>query len=316
SLLYGIGHSTRLDVIAEQLAHLGSGPGAPIITLGLIFVIIGFAFKVSAVPFHFWAPDVYEGAPTPVTTFLAVASKAAGFVALIQLVFHCFYVRPDIVQPVFAALSIMTMTMGNLIALKQTNIVRMLAFSGIGHAGYMLAAFGAIENNRDQALSSIVIYLIIYAAMNLGAFAVVIAVARKTRSGLISDFGGLIKYAPGLTVAMTFAMASLVGIPPFGGWYGKLAIWQAVVGAQTTIGYVLAVSISINAVISAFYYLNVCKVMWFEDAPDGDVTPIRVPPGLVGAIVIASIATLLLGVIPGPLSNLSTFGPLAVLPGF
>ncbi len=315
SLIYGIGHSTRLDAIAAQLTHLGDGRGAPVVTLGIVFVIIGFAFKVSAVPFHFWAPDVYEGAPTPVTTFLAVASKAAGFVALIQLVFYCFYTRPDIVQPVFAALSILTMTIGNLIALKQTNIVRMLAFSGIGHAGYMLAAFGAIENNPDQALSAIVIYLIIYAAMNLGAFAVVVAVARKTRSGEITSFGGLIKYAPGLTVAMTFFMASLIGIPPFGGWYAKVAIWQTVVGADTPIGYVLAVAISVNAVISAFYYLNVCKTMWFEEAPDGDVSPLRVPTGLASAIVISAIATLLLGVVPGPLSNLSTFAPVAMILG-
>lgn len=316
SLLYGIGHSTRLDVIAEQLAHLGDQRGAPVITIGIVFVIIGFAFKVSSVPFHFWAPDVYEGAPTPVTTFLAVASKSAGFVALIQLVFYCFYTRPDIVQPVFAALAILTMTVGNLMALRQSNIVRMLAYSGIGHAGYMLAAFGAIENNRNQALSSIVIYLVIYAAMNLGAFAVVVAVARKTRSGEISSYGGMIRYAPGLTVMMTFFMASLIGMPPLGGWFAKLAIWQAVIGAETTIGYVLAIAIAANAVISCFYYLNVCKAMWFEEAPDGDVSPIRVPPGLVGAIVISGIVTLALGVVPGPLSNLSTFGPVALITGF
>ncbi|MGB3412268.1 MAG: NADH-quinone oxidoreductase subunit N [Microthrixaceae bacterium] len=315
SLLFGVGKSTRLDVIAQNLLEIGDGRGAPIITIALIFVVIGFAFKVSSVPFHFWAPDVYEGAPTPVTAFLAVSSKTGGFVALIQLVFFCFYTRPDIVQPVFAVLAVLSMTVGNLIALKQENIVRMLAYSGIAHAGFMLAAFAVVENARDQALSSIVVYLVIYAAMNLGAFAVVIAVARKTRSAEITSYAGLFKYAPGLTVMMTFFLASLTGIPPFGGWFAKLAIWQALVGAHTGIGYFLAIVLSINAVISAFYYLNVCRAMWFEEALDGDVSPVRVPPGLVGAILISAVVTLLLGVAPGLVTDVSTFGPVAAVLG-
>jgi NADH-quinone oxidoreductase subunit N len=309
SLVYGVGRSTRLDVVAENLTRIGDGRGAPIVTIAMIFVIIGFAFKVSAVPFHTWAPDTYEGAPTPVTAFLAVASKAAGFVALIQIVFFCFYTRPDIVQPVFAILAILSMTVGNLIALRQTNVVRMLAYSGIAQAGFMLAPFAVIETNRDQALRSIVVYLVIYAAMNLGAFAVIIAIARKTRSAEISSLGGLFSYMPGLTAVMTIFLASLAGIPPFGGWYAKFGVWQALVGGDTALGYALAIIMAVNTVIAAYYYLNVAKSMWFDEAPDGDVTPVKVPVGLLGAMGIAVVATVLFGVLPGLLTDISNFAP-------
>ena len=229
-------------------------------TLAILFVVVGFAFKVSAVPFHTWAPDTYEGAPTPVTAFLAVSSKTAGFVALIQVVFFGFFVRPDVVQPLFFVLAIASMTVGNLIALRQTNVVRMLAYSGIAQAGFILAPFAVIETNRQAALSSIVIYLVIYAAMNLGAFAVIIAIARKTRSAEISSFGGLVRYMPGLTVALAIFLASLTGIPPLGGWYAKCSVWSALVGADTTMGYVLAVVMALNTVVAAFYYMNVAQI--------------------------------------------------------
>ena len=315
SLIYGVGRSTRLDIVAENLTGIGDGRGAPIVTVAMIFVIIGFAFKVSAVPFHTWAPDTYEGAPTPVTAFLAVASKTAGFVALIQIVFFCFYTRPDIVQPVFAVLAVLSMTVGNLIALRQTNIVRMLAYSGIAQAGFMLAPFAVIETNRDQALRSIVIYLVIYAAMNLGAFAVIIAIARKTRSAEITSIGGLFTYMPGLTVAMTIFLASLAGIPPMGGWYAKFGIWQALVGGDTGLGYALALIMAVNTVIAAYYYLNVSKTMWFDDAPDGDVTPVKVPFGLIGAMGIAIVATIVFGILPGLLTDISNFAPVPVAIG-
>ena len=216
-----------------------------------MFVIVGFAFKVSAVPFHTWAPDTYEGAPTPVTAFLAVASKAAGFVALLELIFVGFYGRHDVWMPLMWVLAAVTMTVGNLIALRQTNVVRMLAYSGIAQAGYILAPLaiaGANPAVASQALRSVVIYLLLYAGMNLGAFAVVMAVARKTRSGEISSFGGLFQYAPGLTVAMTIFLFSLAGIPPAGGWFAKLGIFQALVAPGTFWGYLLAIVVAVNSV--------------------------------------------------------------------
>lgn len=308
SLIYGVGRSTRLSVIAENLDRLGD-EGVPVVTLGLLFTLIGFAFKVSAVPFHSWAPDTYEGAPTPVTAFLAVASKAAGFVALIQLMFFGFQARPDVFQPMFFILAVASMTIGNLIALRQTNIVRMLAYSGIAQAGFILAPFAVIETNRDQALSSIIIYLVIYAAMNLGAFGVIIAVARKTRSAEISSFGGLFTYMPGMTVAMTIFLASLAGIPPMGGWYAKFAVWNALLGADSGMGVALAIVMAVNTVIGAYYYLNVAKSMWFDPVPDGDTTPIRVPPGLSGAILLAGAVTIVLGVLPHLVTDITAFAP-------
>jgi NADH-quinone oxidoreductase subunit N len=188
SLVFGFTNSTPLTDIGK--ATQGSIANAPVVTLGIFFITVGFAFKVSAVPFHFWAPDTYEGAPTPVTAFLSVASKTGGFVALLMLIYVGFLGRSDVWGPMFWVLAALTMTVGNLIALRQTNIVRMLAYSSIAQAGYILVPFAVAGSNTKalhSAFTASVVYLLIYAAMNLGAFAVVIAVARKTRSGQIAS---------------------------------------------------------------------------------------------------------------------------------
>jgi len=300
SVLYGYTGSTLLADIAPRIGELATS--TPLVTLGIVFVVIGFAFKVSAVPFHTWAPDTYEGAPTPVTAFLAVASKAAGFVALLTLLFVGFWPRHDVWQPLLWVLSAATMFVGNFIALRQTNVVRMLAYSGIAQAGYILAPLavaGASPEAASQALHSVVIYLVIYAAMNLGAFAVVLAVARKTRSAEISTYGGLFSYAPGLTVCMSIFMFSLAGIPPAAGWFAKLGIFQALASAGTTSGYVLAVLVALNSVIAFAYYGRLMRVMWMDDAPDGDVSPIKVPWSLTAALAITVAVTLVAGVLPG-----------------
>ena len=300
SLLYGL---TGTTVIAEIGDQIGEASGStPVITLAIVLTLIGFAFKVSAVPFHTWAPDTYEGAPTPVTSFLAVASKAAGFVALMILVFVGFGGREDVTQWFFAALSILTMTVGNLIALRQTNVVRLLAYSGIAQAGYMLAPL-ATTGEPAAALTSIVVYLVIYAAMNLGAFAVVIAVARKTRSAEISSFAGLFEYAPGLAVTMTVFLFSLAGIPPLAGWVGKFLIFRAVLQDTSTLGIVLAVFIAVNSVIALYYYANVAREMWMQPVAGDDRTPIKVPVSLVAAIAITVIATVVWGIVPGALTH-------------
>lgn len=313
SLAYGVGGSTRLSEIGRRLVALPSD-GVPVVTLALVFTIIGFAFKVSAVPFHVWAPDTYEGAPTPLTAFLAVASKAAGFVALIQLVFFAFAGRPDIVQPLFFVLSVLTMTVANLIALRQTNIVRLLAYSGIAQAGFILAPFAVVEQEGAAALQAIVIYLVVYAAMTLGAFAVVVAVARTTRSAEIDSWRGLFTYMPGMTVAMTVFLASLIGMPPLGGWYAKFSVWRVLIGAETGMGTALAVIMALNTAIAAFYYLKVARVMWFDEVPEGVARPStpRVPPSLTAAIGLSVVVTLVLGVLPGLISDVTTFGPLAL----
>jgi NADH-quinone oxidoreductase subunit N len=221
SLLYGVTGTTLLTDIGPAITLDGNIGGVEVVAVA--FVLIGFAFKVSAVPFHQWAPDVYEGAPTPVTAFLSVASKAAGFVALVTLVYLAFPNASDVYQPLLWVLAVLSMTVGNLLALRQTNIVRMLAYSSISQGGFILMplAVAGAGTTAETSLKAVVVYLVIYAATNLGAFAVVIAVARKTRSGEISSYGGLFSYAPALGVLMTVFMASLAGIPPLGGWYAK-----------------------------------------------------------------------------------------------
>ncbi len=309
SLLYGISNSTKLTDIA---IYLGDDLTA-IRALAVVFVVFGFAFKISAVPFHSWAPDAYQGAPTPVTAFLSVASKAAGFVAMVVVVYLAFPGSKDVWQPVFWILAALTMTVGNLLALKQTNIVRMLAYSSISQGGFILmplAVAGETPTAANDALRAVVTYLIVYAATNLGVFAVVIAVSRKTRSGEISSYGGLFSYAPGLAALMTIFMASLAGIPPLGGWIGKFASFEALISAGTNWGYALAVIGAVNSMIAFGYYGNVMREMWMRPVPDGDTTPVRVQPALVVALAITGIATLALGVLPGVVLH---FGDLASL---
>ena len=296
SLLYGGAGSTLLTDINAAVSVDGS-PSA-IVVMGVIFVIIGFAFKVSAFPFHTWAPDTYEGAPTPVTAFLSVASKAAGFVALLNLLFVGFFGRDDVYEPLIWILAAASMTVGNLIALRQTNLVRMLAYSGVAQAGYMLAPLAVASDVGDAALTATVTYLLVYAAMNLGAFAIVLAVARKTRSAEIDSFKGLFGYAPGLTIAMTVFLFSLAGIPPLGGWWAKFRVMEAVIDAESASGVVLGVFVAVNSVIALYYYARIGLGMWAEDAPDGDTTPIRVPASLVSALAITVALTIAFGVYP------------------
>ncbi len=312
SLIFGATGTTVLDGIRTELA--GSSPQLErVVTLGIFFIIVGFAFKVSAVPFHFWAPDTYEGAPTPVTAFLSVASKAAGFVALMELVYVGFRGQADVWGPVFWVLAALSMTVGNLIALRQTNIVRMLAYSSVAQAGYILVPFAVAGDEfraAGSAQTATIIYLLMYSAMNLGAFAIVLAVARKTRSGEISSFGGLFQYAPGLTVLMTVFLASLAGVPPAGGWFAKLAVFRSVLDAGTPWAIALGIIAAVNSVIAAFYYFNVAREMWISPPPDEDRTPIRVPAALGAALGITVVVVLVVGVFPGIFADLGDMASL------
>ncbi len=310
SLLYGVTNSTKLEEIGAVIV----GDMTAIRAVAVLFVVIGFAFKISAVPFHTWAPDTYEGAPTPVTAFLSVGSKAAGFVALVTVVYVGFPGAHAVWQPVFWILSAATMTLGNVMALKQTNIVRMLAYSSIAQGGFILMplAVAGVDGVAQSALRAVVTYLIVYAATNLGVFAVVMVVARKTRSGEISSYGGLFSYAPGVATVMTLFMASLAGIPPLGGWFGKFAAFQSLVSAGTTWAYVLAIIGGVNSVVAFGYYGSILREMWMRPVPDGDTTPVRIHSSLAVALGITSLATLVLGVLPGLVIH---FGDIAGLSG-
>jgi NADH-quinone oxidoreductase subunit N len=299
SLLFGVSGSTVLTEISKAIS--GAAGDKAIVTVGIFFIVVGFAFKVSAVPFHFWAPDAYEGAPTPVTAFLSVASKTAGFVAMLELVYVGFFGRSNVWALLFWILAALTMTVGNLIALRQTNIVRMLAYSSIAQAGYILVPFAVAGSNTraaQSALTASVVYLLIYSAMNLGAFAVVIAVARKTRSGEIASYGGLFQYAPGLTVVMSVFLFSLAGIPPLGGWFAKFYVFRSVLDAGTPAAVVLGVIAAVNSVIALFYYASIARQMWMNPVPDDDRTPIRVPASLSAAMGICTVVVLAIGVYP------------------
>jgi NADH-quinone oxidoreductase subunit N len=313
SLLYGVAGTTELAGIGEALA---TGESVPIITMAVVFVIAGFAFKVSAVPFHTWAPDTYEGAPTPITAFLSVLSKAAGFVALLQLVVIGFAEQTDVVRPLMWVLAAGSMTIGNVVALRQTNLVRMLAYSGISQAGFILAPMAVVGQTSGLTVSTVVTYLLIYAAMNLGAFTVVMAVARKTGSAEISTFGGLYNYAPSLAVLMTIFLFSLAGIPPLGGWLAKFVAFRAVVEAETAWAYALAVVMAVNSVIALAYYANVAKEMWMNPAPDGDEAAVRVPVSLSAALGITAVLTLAFGVTAWAtdLGDMATFVAASVTP--
>ena len=311
SLVFGITGTTNLYEIGGALG--GPFGDQPLATIGIFFVVVGFAFKVSAVPFHFWAPDTYEGAPTPVTAFLSVASKAAGFVALLELVFIGFLGRADVWGPLFWVLAALTMTVGNLIAIRQTNVVRMLAYSSVAQAGYILVPF-AVAGESPAALAgaqtATIVYLMIYAAMNLGAFAIVITVARKTRSGEISSYGGLFNYAPGLALLMTVFVFSLAGIPPLGGWFAKFYIFRVVLDAGSVSAITLGVIAAVNSVIALFYYANIAREMWMNPVPDDDRTPVRVPPALGAALGLCALVVVAIGVYPNAFARL---GDLAAL---
>jgi NADH-quinone oxidoreductase subunit N len=314
SLIFGFTGSTLLTDIGA--ATRGSVGANSVVTIGVIFVLVGFAFKVSAVPFHFWAPDTYEGAPTPVTAFLSVATKAAGFVALMELVFVGFFGRSDVWGPMFWALAALTMTVGNLIALRQTNVVRMLAYSSVAQAGYMLVPFAVAgshlnANTANKSLSAIIVYLLIYGAMNLGAFAVVIAVARKTRSGDIRSFGGLFSYAPGLTVLMTIFLFSLAGIPPLAGWFAKLVVIESIGASGTPAAWTLGAVLAVNTVIALYYYANVAREMWMRPVPDGDRTPVRVPVPVLLALAMTAITTVVIGIVPNVFAHVGNLASLA-----
>ncbi len=299
SLLYGAANSTLLVDLGKSVTTDGSM--SAVYALGVVFVVVGFAFKVSAVPFHTWAPDTYEGAPTPITGFLSVASKAAGFVALVTMLYVAFPQASDVWQPFMWVLAALTMTVGNVVALRQTNIVRMIAYSSISQGGFVLMplAVAGMDGVADSALRAVVVYLIVYAATNLGMFAVIIAVSRKTRSGQIESFGGLFSYAPALGVMATVFLASLAGIPPLGGWIAKFGAFQALLTSGSGWGYGLAVIGAVNSVIAFGYYGVVMREIWMKPAPYGDTTPIRTPASIGLALGISTVATLVFGVLPG-----------------
>jgi NADH-quinone oxidoreductase subunit N len=218
-------------------------------------------------------------------------------------VYLAFWDQSDVWQWLFLVLAALTMTVGNLIALRQTNVVRLLAYSSVAQAGFMLVPLAVAADARDTALQAIVTYILIYTAMNLGAFGVVMAVARKTRSAELKSFGGLFEYAPGLTVVLTVFFFALAGIPPLGGWYAKFVMFRAVFDSLTPAAVVLGVIAAVNSVIALFYYARVAGMMWFKPTPEETGTG-RVPAALGAAIALPTALILAIGVYPNLFARL------------
>lgn len=298
SLIYGLSHATTLAGIAEGLS--GAAGEQPVTLVAILMVVVGFGFKVSAVPFHFWAPDTYEGAPIPVAAFLSVASKAAGFVGLLLLMTIAFIHQAASWAPVFAVMSVLTMTIGNLVALQQTQIVRLLAYSSIAQAGYILLPFALIADNgssmNETAIAASLTYIFIYAVMNFGVFAVVIGMDPESPGGLIADYAGLAKRAPALGIAMVAFLVSLGGIPPTGGFWAKFFVFKAAID-RGGIGPWLAAIMVVNSVVGIFYYLAVAKQVVFRDV-EGEGRRIKVPASIGFAVTLGAVLILAVGVYP------------------
>ena len=290
ALMYGATGTTKLVGVARALA---GGGGGILLSLGAGLLIVGLGFKVAAVPFHMWTPDVYEGAPTSVTAFMIAGTKAAAFAALLRVFFFALPSRQDEWVPILSVLALLTMVVGNVAAIAQQNIKRMLAYSSIAHAGYVLVALASGPEAR--AASSALFYLIVYALMNLGAFAVIIALTERGEPHLeISDFAGLGARHPFLGFAMAVFMLSLAGFPPTAGFMGKFYIFSAAVQADHVW---LAVVGVLTSVVSVYYYLRVTVVMYMRE-PATEPGPGSVTPGLALAAAAAAAGTLYLGLFP------------------
>jgi len=298
SLLYGFTRATGYDALAAELAKLATEPSKWLVIAPLLLVLVGLGFKISAVPFHFWAPDVYEGAPTPVTAFISVASKAAGFAVLVRFLMIAFPMARGEWVALLSALSVVTMTLGNVLAISQRNIKRMLAYSSIAQAGYVLIGVVAVSNPNvtPYGPASVLFYLGVYMLTNIVAFAVVIAVTNALGSDDMSAFYGLSRRSLGLALAMLAAMLSLGGVPPLAGFFAKLYVFAAAMGQRLTWLVVIGV---LNSIVALYYYLMVVKYI-FVDRSEGDERPMEVAPALNFGLWVAVAGILILGVFAAP----------------
>ncbi len=293
SLIYGITQTTVIKEIAEVL---GAGQLAPLEILGMIFLIAGFAFKIAIVPFHMWAPDIYEGAPTSITVFLAVASKTAGLAVLLRLFMIGMSSISSYRIELIIVLSVLTLILGNLVAIPQTNIKRMLAYSSIAQAGYFL--LGIIANS-SLGVAAILLYSLFYLFANMGAFGVVIAVSKATGSDEIKDYAYLSKRSPFLAAVMLISLLSLAGIPPLAGFIGKFYLFLSIIEKGQLWLAFLSIGMS---VVSVYYYLKVVKVMYFGESSE-KLEPIPVSKSTKLALTISMIALVILGIYPNLVIN-------------
>jgi NADH-quinone oxidoreductase subunit N len=297
SLIYGFSGFTGFEAVAGALS---SDHGVPLgVAAGIVFVVAGLAFKISAVPFHMWTPDVYEGAPTPITAFFAVAPKIAAMAMVIRVLYGPFGNMVDVWQQVIIFISLASMILCAFAAVAQTNIKRLMAYSSIGHVGYALVGVAA---GTQAGVSGVLIYFALYLFMNVGTFACILSMRRGGRMvESIDDLAGLSRSHPLMAAALAAFMFSMAGVPPLAGFWGKLYVFQAAVGAEL---YVLAVVGVLSSVVSCFYYLRIIKLMYFDDSVEaldrnigGEMKPI---------LVVCSAVILLFIFLPGPITGPAT----------
>ena len=313
ALTYGITGTTHLGAVAAAVRGMGSAADNPALLMAVVFIIVGFGFKIASVPFQMWVPDVYEGAPTPITAFLSVASKAAGFAVLVRL-FTAAFPAPEWLSQdwgmVFAVLAAVTMTLGNIVALVQINIKRLLGYSSIAHAGYImlgLAALGA-AGGGGLGQSGVLFYVAAYGITNLGAFIAIIAISHHLDSDLISGYAGMSRRSPLLAAALALSLVSLTGLPVTAGFWAKIYIFNAAV--QEGLLWLVVVAV-LNSVISAYYYLRIVKTMYLEDPPTEERVPSSAPVN--AALVVCSIGVLYIGFLPYAVLRLAEAATLLLL---
>jgi NADH-quinone oxidoreductase subunit N len=294
SMVYGFAGTTEFDALARVFTGLaGTEPSVGLI-VGLVFVICGLAFKVSAVPFHMWTPDVYEGAPTPVTALFAVAPKVAALALFLRVLLEPFGALVGEWQQIISLIAVLSMALGAVGALVQTNIKRLMAYSSIGHMGYALVGLAAAN---EAGVAGILVYLAIYLFMNVGTFACILAMRRQGRAVEgINDLAGLSKTHPGMAAMILIFMFSMAGIPPLAGFFGKWFVFMAAVESGLITLAVLGV---LASVIGAFYYLRIVKIMYFDEAEE----PLdsAVPGDLKIVMTVMAAVTLLFFIVPAPL---------------
>ncbi len=303
ALVFGFTGKTQLGEIALAIQAASFSPA---LILGIVLMIAGFGFKIAAIPFHMWVPDVYEGAPTPITAYLSVASKAAGFAIILRFFYSAFGLPQWLSLDwglTIAVLAAIGMTVGNMAAIPQTNIKRMLGYSSIAQAGYLmvgLATVGFSPASDILGRSGVLFFLASYALTNMGAFVAIIAISNKLDSDLIKDYSGMFKRAPFLALALTLCLISLIGMPPAAGFMAKFYIFSSAV--QHNLLWLVVIAV-INSVISAYYYLRVVKVMWLGEPASEEKVPSS--GALRVALALSCLGVLLLGIIPGYVMRLA-----------
>jgi NADH-quinone oxidoreductase subunit N len=296
SVMYGLAGSTKLGEIAAAIAS--RDPWDPVVFLAMATTAVGVLFKVSAAPFHMWAPDAYEGAPTTVTAFLAVGSKAASFAFLMRIFLGPLETVRASWEPLMIAVAVLSMTVGNIAAITQNNVKRLLAYSSISHAGYIL--LGLVAGN-ETGIKGMAVYILVYAFMTLGAFLVVVALRRKDLIGEdIDDMAGLIHRSPGYAVLMLIFLLSLAGIPPTAGFIGKYYIFLALIETRH---YVLAALGALYVAVAIYYYFRIVRSIFISEA--AEAPPLASTAGLRVALAVSGVLTLAIGVYPEPFLRLA-----------